>query len=73
MNLEIIKRTDKIKGFKVLPLHWVVERTFGWLRKNCRLSKGFERVTQNSESFLYVGMTRLMIRRLASNPSVAIF
>ena len=27
--LEIIKRNDDIKGFRVLPHRWVVERTFG--------------------------------------------
>jgi len=73
MNIEIIKRTDKIKGFKVLSRRWVVERTFGWLGKNRRLSKDYERVNQTSESFIYLGMTRLMIRRLALNPSVAVF
>jgi len=29
--LEIIKCSDDIKGFKVLPQRWGVERTFGWL------------------------------------------
>ena len=29
--LEIVKRSDDIKGFQVLPRRWVVERTFGWL------------------------------------------
>jgi putative transposase len=29
--LEIVKRSDDVKGFQVLPHRWVVERTFGWL------------------------------------------
>ncbi len=29
--LEIVKRSDDVKGFKVLPQRWVVEQTFGWL------------------------------------------
>lgn len=29
--LEIIRRSDKEAGFKVLPRRWVVERTFGWI------------------------------------------
>ena len=29
--LEIVKRSDDVKGFKILPKRWVVERTFGWL------------------------------------------
>jgi transposase len=30
-TLQIVKRTDKAKGFEVLPCRWVVERTFAWL------------------------------------------
>ena len=29
--LEIVKRSDVAKGFKLLPHRWIVERTFGWL------------------------------------------
>jgi putative transposase len=29
--LEIVKRNDDVKGFKLLPERWVVERTFSWL------------------------------------------
>jgi len=30
-TLVIIKRSDDVKGFSVLPRRWVVERTFAWL------------------------------------------
>ncbi|GEO18202.1 hypothetical protein MAE02_58980 [Microvirga aerophila] len=30
-TIEIIKRSDAVKGFAVLNRRWVVERTFGWL------------------------------------------
>jgi transposase len=30
-KLEIIRRSDTAKGFKVLPRRWVVERTLAWL------------------------------------------
>ena len=29
--LEIVKRSDDLAGFAVLPKRWIVERTFGWL------------------------------------------
>ena len=63
--LEIIKRSDKVKGFKLLPRRWVVERTFGWLGRYRRLSKDYERLTESSEAMVYWAMTRLMVRRLA--------
>jgi len=63
--LEIIKRSDAVKGFKLLPRRWVVERTFGWLGRYRRLSKDYERLPGSSEAMLYWAMTRLMVRRLA--------
>jgi transposase len=53
------------RGFQVLPRRWVVERTFAWISHNRRMSKDYERLAQTSEAFIYVAMTRLMLRRLA--------
>lgn len=63
-TLEIVKRPDNMKGFKVLPRRWVVERTFAWLGRYRRLSKEYERFTETSETFVYIAMVRLMARRL---------
>jgi transposase len=63
--LEIVKRTDDVKGFKVLPRRWVVERTLGWLVRNRRLARDYERLTANSEAMIKVAMIRLMTIRLA--------
>jgi putative transposase len=52
------------RGFQVLPRHWVVERTFAWLSQYCRMSKDYERLCATAEAFVYVAMTRLMVRRL---------
>jgi transposase len=53
------------QGFVVLPRRWVVERTFSWPSQNRRMSKDYERLAATSEAFIYVAMTRLMVRRLA--------
>jgi hypothetical protein len=53
------------KGFQMLPKRWVVERTFSWTDQNRRISKDYERLTQTSEAFVYVAMSRLMATRLA--------
>jgi len=63
-TLEIVKRSDDVKGFVVLPHRWIVERTFGWLNKCRILSKDYERRTDSSEATIYLAMTRLMLRRL---------
>ena len=52
-------------GFQVLPRRWVVEWTFSWIDQNRRMSKDYERLPQTSEAFIYVAMSRLMVRRLA--------
>jgi putative transposase len=62
--LEIVKRSDDVKGFKVLPRRWVVERTFGWLGRYRRMSKDYEQLTTSSENMIYIAMTSLMLRRL---------
>ena len=63
--LETIKRSDSTQGFVLLPKRWVVERTWGWLNWSRRLSKDYEVLPETSETFIYVAMIRLMLRRLA--------
>jgi transposase len=63
--LQIVKRSDDAKGFQVLPRRWVVERTFGWLVRNRRLARDYERLPGNSEAMTKIAMVRLMTIRLA--------
>ena len=62
--LEIVKRTDNVRGFKVQPRRWVVERTFGWFGRYRRLSRDYERLSTSGEVMACLAMTRLMLRRL---------
>ena len=64
--LEIVKRCDDVKKFKVLPHRWIVERTFAWLGRYHRLSKDYEFLTETSETFIKIAMIHIMVRRLAS-------
>ena len=52
-------------GFQVLPRRWVVERTFAWLGRYRRLSKDYEVLPITEEAWIYLGMSRLMLARLA--------
>jgi putative transposase len=56
--LEIVKRSDDVKGFKVLPKRWIVERTLAWLSHCRRLSKDYERLAETSEALIYAAMIR---------------
>jgi len=63
-ELQVVKRTDQEKGFKVLPKRWVVERTFGWLGRYRRLSKDYEVLPETSEAMIQMAMIHIMVRRL---------
>ena len=65
-ELEIVERSSAdTEGFAILPHRWIVERTLGWLMRNRRLSKDYERMVQTSETFIEVAMIRLILSRLA--------
>nr|AYN62274.1 transposase [Heteroscytonema crispum UCFS10] len=63
--LSVVTRHEQQKGFVVLPLRWLVERTFGWFNWYRRLSKDYEILPQTTEAFIYVAMICLMLKQLA--------
>jgi len=71
LTVEIVKRNDDVKGFKLLPRRWVVERTFAWLFTSRRLVHDFEREPANHEAMVHLSMILLMTRRLAPTPKRA--
>ena len=68
LETEIVKRSDKVKGFVVLPKRWIVERTIAWLNRCRRLAKDWENLNRNALAFLKLASIRLMLRKLC-NPS----
>ena len=63
--IEVVLRPKEVKEFQILPKRWLVERTYGWFNWWRRLNKDYELLPETSETFIYVGMIRLMLRRLA--------
>ena len=59
--LEIVKRTDDVKGFK----RWAAERTFSWPSNYRRPSKHYEYWNETGEAMIHVPMIHVMLRRLA--------
>lgn len=62
---ETVPELERVQGFKPLPKRWVVERTLAWLGRNRRLGKDYEYHPEVSEAWLYLGMIRLLVKRLA--------
>lgn len=65
LRIEIVKRSDDMKGFVVLPRRWVVERTFSWFGRNRRLAKDYENLANTLSAFISLASIQLAIRRLA--------
>lgn len=65
IELRPVLRPKDHKGFTPLPRRWVIERTFAWLSACRRLARDYEQTVQSSEAFIFLAMTRLMLRRLA--------
>ncbi len=55
IDVEVVKRSDIGKGFVVQAWRWIVERTLGWLNRERRLSKDYERKEESSEAFIHFG------------------
>jgi putative transposase len=65
-KLEIVKRTDDMKGFVLLPHRWIVERTFAWFENYRLLAREYEFSTKSSEADIDLVMIHIMLRRLAA-------
>ena len=63
--LALVHKTPGQRGFQVLPLRWIVERTFGGLGRYRRLSEDYDQNPQSSEAWINCAMIHLMVRRLA--------
>ena len=68
LETQIVKRSDRVKGFVVQPRRWIVERSIAWLNRCRRLAKDWENLNRNALGFLKLASIRLMLRKLC-NPS----
>ena len=66
IEAEIVKRSDPVKGFAVLPKRWIVERTIAWLNRCRRLAKDWENLNRKGLAFLRLASIRLMLRKLCN-------
>lgn len=64
IEIETVGRKNK-KTFEVEPKRWIVERTFAWLGKCRRLSKDYELMCDTSVNMIYLGMIRIVSRRMS--------
>jgi transposase len=65
LAVTIVKRTDDLTGFHVLPRRWVVERTLAWISKHRRCVRDYETRPDHSEAMVYIAMIMTLSRRLS--------
>ncbi len=58
LRIEIVRRSDDMKGFVVLPRRWVVHRIFSRFGRNRRLTKDYENLADTLAA-IHLGIRRL--------------
>jgi transposase len=62
-TMQVVKRSDTGK-FTVLPMRWVVERTFAWLGNYRIHSKDYHHNPRHAEATIYATSVNIMLKRL---------
>lgn len=60
---QVIKRPRKV--FQIVKFRWIVERTFGWMNYQRRLSKDYEYLPRHAEAWIKLAAINTMTRRLS--------
>ena len=62
--LEVLER-PRGRAFRVVPRAWLVERTLAWISRCRRLSQDDDKLPRTWETFIYLAMIELMLKRVA--------
>jgi transposase len=66
LALTIVKRSDDVKGFQVLPRRWMVERTLAWITSHRRCVRDYECLETHHATIVCWAMIRVTSKRLAT-------
>ena len=64
ITVEVIGKSRDTKGIIAMSRRWVVERTFGYLRRCRRLTRDFEQSIASALAWLLLALSRVLMRRL---------
>ena len=65
LEVEVVQRSDEVRGCGVLPRRRVVERTLGWWRRPRRWVRDDARTESSAEAWIHLARIRLQLRRRA--------
>ncbi len=65
-QLEVVLRPDEstIQKFNVIPLRWIVERSFAWLYNFRRIALDYEFYSESSEAMIQIAFSKIMLNKL---------
>ena len=66
-QLEVVLRPDESpKKFNVIPLRWIVERSFAWLYNFRRIAMDYEFYSESSEAMIQIAFSKIMLNKLSN-------
>jgi transposase len=65
LAVEVVKRSDDLQGFHILPRRWIVERTFAWFMRHRRLVRDYATTESSAAAWAYIVIMLIQLRRLA--------
>lgn len=60
----VLRPEESSKKFQVLPLRWIVERTFSWVESYRRMTTDYEYRTESAEAMLQMTCCQIMLKKL---------
>ncbi|MDD2256551.1 MAG: IS5 family transposase [Bacteroidales bacterium] len=58
----VLRPKESSKRFHVLPLRWIVERTFSWIENYRRMTTDYEFKTESAEAMLQITFCQIMLK-----------
>ena len=63
LKVEVIKLSDVKNGFILLPVRWVIERSFAWTGRFRPLARDYERLPETLTGDHFLAFTALLLHR----------
>jgi transposase len=70
IDVEVVTKDPRLKGFSVVKRRWVVERTLGWLMQHRRLVRDYETRPDNSASMITIAMIDNLAKRITGETTI---
>ncbi|MGL4611069.1 MAG: transposase, partial [Trueperaceae bacterium] len=63
IKLGVVKLAETRQGFVLLPKRWVVEHSFAWTARFCRLPRDDERLPETLADLHFLAFTVVLLKR----------